>query len=395
MFRAFVGVLLSVASVARAQSTVTAKEAFLVQPDAGVVGGYGFVAYPGEAKALTFKAGGPAYAVALGGSGAGAATPLTPAAGSDPLGGTPDLLIHATDSADWGAFYQLLQVKPSTYALSPENFGQTAHLTRDSTGQLRLMTYSGGVRISRVTSAATLSSTGVISVSAPAVSGFLGKWLLSPPGSDLIYEWTEGWDQVRVTDYSVVSPAFGHPYPVSGVQRARLYWAGSTTTYVVTLEGTTITIIQLGSSGATSKGNFAVLLPGLAPSCPGCSLSDLEIAQEAFPGYPNGAIIGVYSNASKSTAAMLALLDWADVATLLNLQTRANVSSPAVLAPASGDGGGGGGGGGPGGPGGGQGPYVSGSSTHGCSSSGGGVPPLLLAGLVLGWALSRRSQSVG
>lgn len=394
MFRAVVGVLLTVASVARAQSSVMAKEAFLVQPDAGVVGGYGFVAYPGEAKALTYTAGGDAYSVVLGGSGAGATTPLTRGTGSSFLGGTPDLLIQGTDLAYWGAFYQLLEIEPPSYFLTGANFGQAAHVTRDSAGHLLLMAYGGGVKLWRVTAAATLSSSGIISVSAPDVPGFLGKWLLSPPGSGLIYEWTEHWDQVRVADYSVASPAFGNPYPMSGVQRARLYWAGGTTTYVVTLEGTTITIIELGSSGATSKGNFAVQLPGVPPSCPGCSLSDLEIAQEAFLGYPDGAIIGVYSNGSKSTAAMLALLDWADVATLLSLQTRANVSSPALLAPAPDGGGGGGGGGGPpGGPGGGLGSYVPGS-TSGCASSEGAMPPLFLVGLVLGWALSRRSQSL-
>ncbi|HEY1909108.1 MAG TPA: MYXO-CTERM sorting domain-containing protein [Myxococcaceae bacterium] len=392
MFRASVAILLTLAAGVRAQSTVTAKEAFLVQADAGVVGGYGFVAYPGQPKALTFKAGGPAYAVVLGGSSAGAVTPLMPDAGSNALGGTPDLLILATDSAYWGAFYQLLQVQPSTYALGPDNFGQAAHVTRDSGGRLRLMSYSAGVKLSRVTSAATLSSTGAITVAAPAVAGFLGKWLLSPPGSDLIYEWTDGWSQVRIADYSAVNPVFGNPYPVSGVQRARLYWAGGTTTYVVFTEGTTISIVQLGSSSVIPMGNFEVQLPGGAPSCPGCILTDLEIAQEGFPGYPDGAIIAVIAN--KSSAALLALVDWADVATLLNLGTRASTASAALLDPAAGGGGGGGGGGGPGGPVGAGGPYVGGSSSSGCSSSGGVMPPLQLAALLLGWALSRRSPSV-
>ncbi|HET6984293.1 MAG TPA: hypothetical protein VFI53_19265 [Myxococcaceae bacterium] len=392
MFRAFVGVLLTVATIARAQSTVTAKEAFLVQPDAGVYGSYGFVAYPAEAKVLTLRVGGGAFSVVLGGTSAGAATLLTPETG-DTLGGTPDLLIKTTGSSDWGAFHGLLQINPSTYGLSADDFGLAAQVTRESGGHLRLMSYSGGVKLSRVTSAATLSSSGVITVSAPTVSGFLGKWLLSPPGSDLIYEWTDGWDQVRFADYSAPNPAFGNPYPVSGVQRARLYWAGATTTYVVFVEGATISILQLATSAAVPMGTFSVQLPGGAPNCPACSLTDLAIAQEAFPGYPNGAIIGVYTNATRTTPALLALIDWADVATLLNLSTRAAAASPALLDPAPDGGGGGGGSGGLGGPGAPGGPYVSGSSS-GCSSAGGAATPLIVAALVLGWALSRRSQSI-
>jgi uncharacterized protein (TIGR03382 family) len=139
-------------------------------------------------------------------------------------------------------------------------------------------------------------------------------------------------------------------------------------------------------------GNFSVQLPGGAPNCPSCGLTDLAIAQEAFPGYPNGAIIGVYANASRTAPALLALIDWADVATLLNLSTRAQAASPALLDPPPDGGGGGGGSGGPG-PGSPGGPYVAGSSS-GCSSAGGVAAPLILAALVLGWALSRRSQSV-
>jgi hypothetical protein len=392
MLRASLVLLLTVVSVARAQTTVTAREAFLVQPDAGVTGLYGFVSLPGEAKALTARAAGPVLVV-LGGTSAGATTPLTPES-SSMLGNIPDQLIK-TSASDWGASSGLLQINTSTYGLGTDDYGQAAQLTRDSGNHLRLVHYSSGVKSSRVTAAATLSTSNEISVIAPDVPGFLGKWLLSPPGSDLLYEWTETWDQVRIAKLADPTPAFGNPYSVSGVPRARLYWAGGATTYVVSVEGGTITVQQLGDSAAVSKGNFSVQLPGIPPSCPSCSLMDLAIAQEKFTGYPNGAIIAVYANASRTTPALLALIDWSDVATLLNLTIQADTSSPASLDPRPDAGGGGGGNTGSGGLGAPTGPHVGGSSSGGCSSSGGAVPPLLLVALVLGWALSRRSQSVG
>ena len=119
------------------------------------------------------------------------------------------------------------------------------------------------------------------------MSGFLGKWLLSPPGSDLIYEWTDGWGQVRFADDSAPNPAFDNPYPVSGVQRARLYWAGAATTYVVFVEGVTISILQLGTSAAVPMGNFSVQLPGGAPSCPSV-VPELR-ADRTCPGLPAAA----------------------------------------------------------------------------------------------------------
>src|SRR5262249_50072479 len=100
MLRASLGILLIVSSVTRAQTTVTAREAFLVQPDAGVVGAYAFVAFPGEAKALTFRTGGPPFSVVLGGASAGTATPLT-AESSSALNDTPAVLIKASDGSDW------------------------------------------------------------------------------------------------------------------------------------------------------------------------------------------------------------------------------------------------------------------------------------------------------
>src|SRR5215475_796601 len=102
---------------------------------------------------------------------------------------------------------------------------------------------------------------------------------------------------------------------------------------------------------------------------------DLAIAQEKFTGYANGAIIAVYANASRTTPALLALIDWSDVATLLNLTIQADTSSPASLDPRPDAGGGGGGNTGSGGLGAPIGPHVGGSSSGGCSSSGGAVPP--------------------
>ena len=388
MIRTSVLLLLTVAMAARAQSSLAAKEAFSVDPSAGVYGVYGFTAFPGEAQALTFKTGGPAYAVKLGGTGAGGVTALSADPGSISLGGTPDCLIAGPGSTYWGAFYRLLQVRSSDYGLGPTDYGQTGHLTRDSSGNLRLAYYNGSnqIALAKVTSAPGISTAGTITIGQPSAASFSGKWLQSPPGSNLMYEFTEAYDQVRIADYGMVNPQLGTPYATPGIQRARLYWAGGTTTYVVTVAGSGISIIELGSTTAIPKGSFTVQLPSSA-SCSGCTLSDLEIAQQAFPGYPSGAIIAVFSNknASSPPPALLALVDWSDIATLLSLSTRADVASPALL-----DTGGSGsnptGGPPPSSPG------IAVSASSGCSSAGAGGPGLLLGGLLLGGILLRRSR---
>ena len=102
-----------------------------------------------------------------------------------------------------------------------------------------------------------------------------------------MYEFSEAYDRVRFVNYGATSAQFGGAFAVPGVARARLYWAGGATTYVVTLGGGGISIIELGPMGATPLGSFVVPLPS-GVSCSGCTLSDLEIAQEAFPGYPPG-----------------------------------------------------------------------------------------------------------